>query len=388
VKSLIATVFQNLPAFRGHLRDHRECTDRVLIRGAPAENLFAMSRTGQMGVQFVPSSQSTAKIPPNKRRAQSFTTHWNGAFGILLAFSVRNFNEQEDGHMFKAYRFLAMCTIGVAFATLSISSAQVYTTIDFPGAIATTLNGGPNPQGTSVGSYTDTSGVTHGFDLTSKGVFTSFDPPGSTATTPNWISPQGEIVGSYLDASNVSHGFTLTGSTYTTVDFPGAAGTVLTSLNPSGQMSGFSCVVASCLSGTFHSFLVSKSGVFTSFDPPGATSSTASTVIPSGAVVGAYTDSGGKGHGYLLYHGTYTTIDFPGSIFTFVGAANPEQQSVGLYTDTSNVSHSFLLSNGVFTSFDPPGAVFSDASGINPGGIIVGIYVDTANIVHGFVRTP
>ncbi|MHB8218590.1 MAG: hypothetical protein ACYDDS_21165 [Candidatus Sulfotelmatobacter sp.] len=290
--------------------------------------------------------------------------------------------------MSKVFRFLAACTISVAFATLSISSAQVYTTIDFPGAIATTLNGGPNPQGTSVGSWTDTSGVTHGFTLTSKSVFTSFDPPGSTATTPNWISPQQTIVGSYLDASSVSHGFILVGSTYTTVDFPGAAGTVLTSLNPSGQMSGFSCLVATCASGTFHSFLVSKSGAFTSFDPPGAVSSTASTVIASGAVVGSYTDSAGAGHGYLLYHGTYTTIDFPGSIFTFTGAANPEQQSVGLYTDAANVSHSFLLSNGAFTSFDPPGAVFSDASGINPGGTIVGIYFDSAFAEHGFIRTP
>jgi hypothetical protein len=85
-------------------------------------------------------------------------------------------------------RFVAMCTIGVALATFSIASAQTYTTIDFPGAVTTTLNGGPNPQGTSVGSYTDTSNVTHGFTLTKKDVFTSFDPPGSTSTTPNFIN--------------------------------------------------------------------------------------------------------------------------------------------------------------------------------------------------------
>jgi hypothetical protein len=139
--------------------------------------------------------------------------------------------------MTKIFRFLAACAISVAFATLSIASAQVYTSIDFPGAVTTTLNGGPNPQGTDIGSYTDTSGVTHGFVL-QKGVYTSFDPPGSTSTTPNWISPEGVIVGGYLDASKVSHGFTLSGGKYTTVDFPSAAGTILTSLNPSGQMSG------------------------------------------------------------------------------------------------------------------------------------------------------
>jgi hypothetical protein len=72
-----------------------------------------------------------------------------------------------------------------------------------------------------VGSYTDTSNVTHGFTLTKKDVFTSFDPPGSTSTTPNFINPQGVIVGSYLDASTVSHGFILDRGKYTTVNFSG-----------------------------------------------------------------------------------------------------------------------------------------------------------------------
>jgi hypothetical protein len=294
--------------------------------------------------------------------------------------------------MIRIFRFLAMCTLSVAFATLSIAWAQTYTTIDFPGAIATTLNGGPNPQGTSVGSYTDTSNVIHGFTLTKKGVFRSFDPPGSTFTTPNFISPQGAIVGSYNDSSSVSHGFVLKGGKYTTLDFPGAAGTTLTGLNPSGEMSGFSCSDPACgttgNSSTNHSFTVSKKGVFTSFDPPGAVSSTASTVNPSGAVVGAYTDSGGVTHGYLRYHGKFTTIDFPGAIFTFAGGNNPEGAVIGLYTDSAKVSHAFLLSNGVFTSFDPPGAIFSDASGINPGGVIVGIYFDAAIVEHGFIRAP
>ena len=291
--------------------------------------------------------------------------------------------------MIKVFRFLLMCTTSVAFA--SIASAQSYKTIDFPGATATSLNGGPNPSGTSVGSYT-ASGVTHGFTLTKGGVFTSFDPPGSTLTIPNFISPQGDIVGNYLDASNVSHGFILDGSKYTTLDFPGAAGTTLTGLNPSGEMSGFTCSDPACGNTgnptTNHSFVRSKTGVFTSFDPPGAISSTASTVNPAGAVVGAYTDNVGNGHGYLLDHGTFTTIDFPGAASTFGGGGNAEGDIVGEYNDTAGVGHSFLLSKGVFTSFDPPGTVgFSDASGINPGGIIVGLYFDSAVVEHGYIRT-
>jgi hypothetical protein len=80
--------------------------------------------------------------------------------------------------MMKVARFLAMCAISVAFATFSIAWAQTYTSYDYPGAVATILDGGPNPQGTIAGSETDTSGVTHGFTLTSKGVAT----PQTTST--------------------------------------------------------------------------------------------------------------------------------------------------------------------------------------------------------------
>lgn len=295
--------------------------------------------------------------------------------------------------MNKVFRFLVICTTSVAFATLSIAWAQSYTTFDYPGATATTLNGGPNPQGTSVGTWTDSGGVIHGFTLTKHGAKASFDPPGSTLTTPNFISPQGTIVGGYNDAGSVSHGFVLDGGQYTIVDFPGAAGTTLSGLNPSGEMSGFSCSDPACgttgNATTNHSFVVSKHGDFTSFDPPGAVSSQASTVNPSGAVVGAYTDSSAVTHGYLYYHGTFTTIDFPGAVFTFGGGNNPSGAIVGAYTDSGGVTHSFLLNNGTFTSFDPPGTVaFSDAAGINPAGVIVGIYFDSAAKEHGFIRTP
>lgn len=299
--------------------------------------------------------------------------------------------------MIKVFRFLAICTISVAFVT-SIASAQTYKQVDYPGAILTELAGGPNPQGTSVGLWQDTFGVFHGFSLTAKGVFTSFDPPGSTFTSPSFISPQGVIVGLYLDSSFISHGFILDGGKYTTVNAPGAAGTALSGINPSGERSGFTCSDPACgetgLANTSHSFVESKEGVFTFFDPPGATSSSASTVNPSGVVVGAYTDTVGElFHGYLLKNGTYTTIDFPGAIYgTFAGGGNPENDVVGVYnyisSCTADCNHAFLLHNGVFTSFDYPGAIFSEATGINPGGVIVGVFEDSSTNVHGFIRTP
>jgi len=300
--------------------------------------------------------------------------------------------------MTKALRFLAICTISVACATLSIASAQIYRQVDFPGAILTELAGGPNPEGTSVGAWQDTGGVVHGFTVTAKGVFQSFDPRGSTFTLPAFISPQGVIVGEYLDSGSVSHGFILKGGQYTVVNAPGVAGTTLSGISPTGEISGATCSDPACgntgNSNTSHGFVLSKKGKYTFFDPPGATSSSPSTVSPSGSIVGAYTDTVGElNHGYLLKNGTYTTIDFPGALYgTFAGGGNPENDVVGVYNYTASCTadcgHAFLLRNGVYTWFDYPGASFSEATGINPGGVIVGIFVDSSGGVHGFIRTP
>src|SRR5215469_6851615 len=166
--------------------------------------------------------------------------------------------------MEKIVRLLATCAISAVLLS-AIASAQTFTTVDYPGAAATALAGGPNPQGTSVGFYTDTLGVNHGFTLDRNGVFTPFDPPGSTGTTPNYITPQGTIVGGYLDAGGVSHGFVKSGGSYQTIDFPGANGTQLTGLNPSGEYTGFSCTDPACAARPFQSVTLSKHGQFTAF---------------------------------------------------------------------------------------------------------------------------
>lgn len=291
--------------------------------------------------------------------------------------------------MRKLFRSVTICAIGIGLSAFSLATAQTYTTIDYPGATSTTLNGGPNVEGTSVGTYTDASGVTHGFKLSAGGQFTAFDPPGSTATTPNFIDLQGTIVGGYVDGSSISHGFVLKNGHYRNVDLPGAAGTVLTSINPWGEMTGFGCNSdPTCNNGPFTSFTVSPSGQFKTFNPPGSSNSQASVVNAFGLVVGAYVDSGGNVHGYLLLNNHFATNDYPGSAFTFDGGLNLQGDIVGEYRNSDAVPHSFLFRNGHYTGFDPPGATASDATGINVEGTIVGLYADAAGAVHGFIRKP
>ena len=70
-------------------------------------------------------------------------------------------------------------------------------------------------------------------------VYTTIDVPGATSTSAFGISDSGNVAGGYTDSSGVSHGFLMTGSTVTTVDYPGAGGTTHPySANDSGEVVG------------------------------------------------------------------------------------------------------------------------------------------------------
>jgi hypothetical protein len=65
---------------------------------------------------------------------------------------------------------------------------------------------GINDLGDIVGFYADASGFQHGY-IDDEGVFTTFDPTGSTNTTINGINNLGDIVGFYTDANGDTVGF-------------------------------------------------------------------------------------------------------------------------------------------------------------------------------------
>jgi hypothetical protein len=61
-----------------------------------------------------------------------------------------------------------------------------------------------------------------------QGTYTQFDVPGAIYTFVAGIDSAGDVVGQYEDASGNFHGFFFSGSTYTTVDYPGVtSGTFL-----------------------------------------------------------------------------------------------------------------------------------------------------------------
>ena len=210
------------------------------------------------------------------------------------------------------------------------------------------------------------------------------DFPGAIATGAKGIGPGGDIVGSYTNSpggnANI-HGFLLSQGTFTEVQYPGKLGTIAQRIGPDGTIYG--CNHDKDLGISMHGFVLSRRG-FSQVDMPMSMNNGAT---PAGdAIVGLYTDSGGRTHGYLIVNGDFEPFDVPGSLATNGWDISPAGLIVGQYRDTAGSLHGFLRSGDGYTTVDPPGSISAQAFGINAGGDIVGTYVDSGGKRHGFMR--
>ncbi len=242
----------------------------------------------------------------------------------------------------------------------------MFTTIDFSPTFTGAV--GINPSGDIVGRYQTTEGKFHGF-LLSAGTFTSLDFPGAAATSAFGINPSGDIVGSYCDPAPCpspaqngnlgNHGFVLRGGTFSSVDFPGGVLTQAWKINAAGQIGGR----YKSTDGKWHAFVMSE-GTFTSIDVPGAIQTASFPpqvgINAAGDVVSSYcaalpcpvrvTDNLTTVHGFLWRRedrdeaGQVTTIDFPGASGGGAFGINAGGDIVGAYLDASHTVHGFLRS--------------------------------------------
>lgn len=99
---------------------------------------------------------------------------------------------------------------------------------------------GINRSNQVVGTYTDSSGASHGFFRDANGTLTfPIDVPGATSTLPRALNDKNSIVGRYIDGAGVVHGFLFQmPSTFVTFDYPGALQTSLNGINNGGHISG------------------------------------------------------------------------------------------------------------------------------------------------------
>jgi hypothetical protein len=194
--------------------------------------------------------------------------------------------------------------------------------------------------------------VYHGFVL-SRGVFHQIDFPGSIDTQCHGINKQGHIVGRYHDfytpaaggTKDHEHGFLLSDDRFTSVDFPDSVTTDAGKITDSGDIVG-----DWSSNGNFyvHAYIL-HAGQFTSFDFPDSRLTASRKINSSGQMIGIYqskllnggTSSPGREHGFVLVNGSYSGFDFPGSALTDGNAINDAGLIVGDYTDSSGKQHGY-----------------------------------------------
>jgi hypothetical protein len=177
------------------------------------------------------------------------------------------------------------------------------------------------------------------------------------------------------------------------VAFDLGAQPVPTEISPAGEIAGYYFDNNNLI----HSFLRTRDGAITTFDPPGAACSTqtqntcsaAAGLAPNGTIAGTWADPSATFHGYFrASNGAFSVFDAPGAVLTGINAINPEETAAGGYFAASGGSSDFLRSrSGAFASFAVPGSTGGAPAAINPAGTITGNYYVAGSVnSHGFVR--
>lgn len=144
-------------------------------------------------------------------------------------------------------------------------------------------------------------------------------------------------------------------------------------------------------------FVASPSGQLTFYQPPFKDLSTttpfyesASGMDNAGDVVGAWTDTSGRSHGFeRLADGKITEINDPSAsdvenAGTAVEGVSPDGTVIaGDYFDSNLAPHGYLLEDGKFTTYDVPGAVGTVLTFYDHG-TYGGYYVSSTGGMFGF----
>jgi uncharacterized membrane protein len=257
---------------------------------------------------------------------------------------------------------------------------------------------GINAQGDIVGRYA-VGTVGHGY-LLSDGTYTTIDDPnGIGRSQAQGITEEGEIVGYYavpvpttVDPAGV---FTRSflrdpDGTFSPIGVPGANNTLAIKISPTGKVVGCFHNLSFDFLTTMHGFVL-QDGNYEEFPVPG---SMHNGITPNGrTIVGVVFPTVTTFHAYMVHDGVFQMIDPPSAVVSDARDINPSREIVGFFTDSANKTHGFLLRKGEFTTIDFPGGdvVATQARGINPQGNIVGLYVsrDASGLLHthGFVAT-
>jgi uncharacterized membrane protein len=210
------------------------------------------------------------------------------------------------GQYFIAKRYNGYLLNGGGYTSIEFTGAQ--------STRANGINAAGEIVGTYFDNNSDTTGGSngskgHGF-LLSGGVFREINFPGADYTDVWRVNDHGQVLGRYKIGNGDFHVFlhTITSGAFISIDYPGATQTAmgdfsqLGGLNNNGDIaSGYcnsstNCEVASF--GALQGFLL-NAGIFSSLDVPGAAGTLAFGINDRGVIVGGYTDANLRVHGFL-----------------------------------------------------------------------------------------
>jgi probable HAF family extracellular repeat protein len=267
-----------------------------------------------------------------------------------------------------------------------------FRTVDYPGSVSTQI-AGINNRGELTGAYVDSGSANRAFYQSGR-MLRTVPATGEVFSESDHSNERGIVVGDYVDAVNFNdHAFLFQNGRLTTLpDYPGATVTSGIDIDASGaRILGLYTLDPAQATG-FHGALFSGGKWTLSFAFPGAnvTDTFPLGMNDQGWIVGSYkTTTPGEEHGFIRRpDGAFFRLDFPKAAQTEAFDINNPGDIVGRYTDTAGKTHGFLLAGGRSTSIDYPGASFTYTFGINDPGDIVGWYQTAPGPnFHGLVLT-
>jgi hypothetical protein len=250
---------------------------------------------------------------------------------------------------------------------------------------------GINRWSTVVGSAIesgDTTGLppVSGYVRWANGAVQKYKFPGATETHFSKRSASGVTVGDV----DFNHGLIVSGSSATTIDYPGAPQTILTGINKWDSMVGtYQYNDDADFGPEWTGFKMWKNGSFTSIDAPGAINTNPTSISDTGIVVGWYESraeavpfAADPSHGFVLANGVYKTVSYPNAFRTSLNDVNSVGVIVGSWINSDGNGGGFLFVNGKFKDVLTPGGSSTAVNGINDNGYVTGTFGASSFMAH------
>jgi hypothetical protein len=260
------------------------------VPGAFGTDVYGVNNNGLVsGLSFNSSFQSTGFLYNQGTLSQYTAPLPGGGSAIDTEFYQVNNAGQVAVSYYGADNIYHAATYNSVTAT--------WTYLPDIAGTAENLAGGINNHGLVVGDTFANSGGSQYTSFSAPGADPSLTP-GGTATYS--VNDAGQIVGYSIDSTGIYHGFVKTGSSFTTLDYPGAAqygGTSANGINNEGVVTGYYYSDSSSdLSG-----FIWNNGTFTTLNFPGAVSTGITSINDQGDLGGFYVDSNGNFNGFVAY---------------------------------------------------------------------------------------